>query len=193
MISFQAQLDKMTGRLKDLAHRQILLANADALNKAVSATKTATVGDAYKALNLRKKDVMPRVHLKKASIQRQVAALSVYRKPISAINLAVSFQSRGVKVAKQFYPRAFVGVARLNPNPKANGKMHIFQRQENANRRFVLPRTDPGKRYPIRSIKVHVYGELTKTAEKHRDHHMATTYLKRLEKQLDWRLKEFVK
>lgn len=187
MISFQAQLDRMTGRLKDLANRQIFLANADALNKAVSATKTATVYDAYKALNLRKKDVMPRVHLKKASIQRQVATLTVYRKPISAINLAVSFQKGGVKVAKKTHKRAFIAISGLN------SKLHVFQRRESANRRFTLPRRDPGKRYPIDSIKVHVYGELTKTAEKHRGHHMATTYPKRLDQQIGWRLKEFVK
>lgn len=187
MINFQAQLDKLSGRMKDLASRQILLANADALNRAVSAAKTATVDDAYRALNLRKKDLMPRVHLKKASIQRQVATLTIYRKPIAAINLALSFQKRGIKVAKQLHLRTFIAKSRLN------GKVHVFQRKENANRRFILPRTDQGKRYPIDSIKVHVYSELTRTAGKHRDNHMATTYPARLDQQLGWRLKALVK
>ena len=193
MISFQAQLDKMTGRLKDLANRQILLANADALNRAATSARKDMIQGAQTALSLRKKDLMPRVHVKKANIKQQSAFIKVYRKPLSAANLAVSFQAKGVKVAKVFYPRSFVAMTRQNPNSKSNGKIHIFQRMENANRRFVLPRTDPGKRYPLRSIKVHVYSELTKQAEQHKAHHMATTYPARLDQQIGWRLKNLVK
>lgn len=193
MISFQAQLDKLSGRMKDLAHRQILLANADALNRAATSARKDMIQGAQTALSLRKKDMMPRVHIKKASLQKQSAFIKVYRQPLSAINLSVSVQSRGIKVAKTFYPRSFIARVRRNPNPKANGKIHVFQRQENANRRNVLPDQRPGKRYPIKAIKVHVYGELTKQAEQHKTHHMNTTYQQRLNQQIGWRLKEFVK
>jgi len=121
-------------RLKKFAERDVPAAQRTAINKTLAKVKTRTVRGVAKAKRIRPSAIKKRVVVQRTT-PRRFAALTFYRRAVSAIALGARQTKRGVRAGSRFYDRAFI--QRVGPK----GTAHVLRRKGR-------------QRYPLESPKV---------------------------------------
>lgn len=154
---FQRQMKELGIKFEILGSKDIDRAQASALNKGAQRVRTQSVRQASKALSIQQKLLRPRVQIRRANANKQVATVWAGMQGVPLIKLRAKEVSGGVVAGPYLVPDGFIATTRSQaktpdknrsqPGSGLIGKTHVFKRKGRA-------------RYPLEAKSVNIRTEL---------------------------------
>ena len=149
-MNLDKQVRDLERKLNKISKIETARAYASAINKTAKLARTQVVRQVAKERKLPVRSVSKRVYIRRATSNRGYALISLYAKPVNAINTNFSTQKKGFKVAGKVVPRSFFAKS------KGFGRHYIFQRKGYARLPIdmvTVPISDVLKRVSLPIIK----------------------------------------
>lgn len=178
-MSIDAQIKKLTRKLKQISEREVSRAGSSSLNKTATHIKGRTVKGVAAEVGIKQKAVRQRLFVARSTAKKQHARVRAYaRRGVPVISLLSPSQrvprkrGKGIKTGRHFFQGAFINTVRRTGQPQ------VMQRRGQS-------------RYPVEVLKIDIERSARRIMPKVAERAMRDFFKRTLANDLAFRLRKY--